>query len=129
MRKVFIEFAKHAFQDEIIIIDPSEDVNGIRHKYLVLDTTSFYDQAYKIINAEIENYEKPVLISWLSQQDKKKLRGYSVENISSINDPFGLVETRYTTVDYNFFRGKAHPVKAIRNGECSGKSSKVRKTG
>lgn len=127
LRKVFIEFAKHAFEDEIKIIDPTEDINRIRHKYLVMDTIPFYDQVYKIINAEIENYglEKPALISWLSQDDKRKLRSYLVQNISSINDPFGLVERIYTQVDYDFFRGQSDSGKI----ESSGSRKKRSKTG
>lgn len=138
LRKVFIEFAKHAFEIEIKIIEPSEDINGIRHKYRVMETIPFYDQVYNIINAEIENYghEKPVLISWLSQQDKRKLRDYLVRNISSINDPFGSMRPKYSEVDYNFFRGQSddgfsenagadEPPRKIRKVRKSGKKSKL----
>lgn len=127
MRKVFIEFAKHAFEGEINIIDPTEDIDGVRHKYRVMDTIPFYDQVYKIINTEIDNYglEKPALISWLSQDGKRKSRGYLVPNISSINDPFGLVERIYKQVDYDFYRGQSYPGKM----ESSGSRKKQRKTG
>lgn len=78
-------------------------------RYAVSDTIPFYDQLYRIITAEIAVYGhgEPAVVSWLRGSKRQEaiddLRNHPKPDISSINDPFGMVEPSYPKANFNFF--------------------------
>lgn len=78
-------------------------------RYAVLETISFYNQLYTVITEEIAKYghENPAIVSWLTGPKRKNaedtLKNHPIPAISSINDPFGLIEPIYPTVDFDYF--------------------------
>lgn len=92
MRRVFIEFANNIFDDN----RNSKDI-----------TILYYDRIYQIICEEIERIHpsKPALVSWIKNEDRSKAIQELAEipKISSIDDPFGVVEPQYSEVNFNYF--------------------------
>lgn len=101
MRRVFVEFATNTYN-----VQNSLNVNSSKTISSSV-TILHYDRLYQIIIEEIENINpsKPALVSWLKDNDKAKavqeLR--EIPNISSIADPFGMVEPQYSEVNIDYF--------------------------
>lgn len=86
LRKVLVEFAKHAFEHEI------KSNHRLKDKYSVTNKTSSYDQLYQLITKAIEG--KPALFSWLSNAEKQEAiisikNNIPISDIRFINNPFG----------------------------------------
>lgn len=64
-----------------------------------------YDKMYKIINEEIEKCDapKPVLISWLSPEDRINAAIYSIPNIDTIKNPVKRLEFHYPKPKFDYF--------------------------
>lgn len=60
-----------------------------------------YDDLYKIINKQIDNFneQKPVSVSWLTDQQKME-----AESIESIKDPSKMVTFHYTAPKLDYFK-------------------------
>lgn len=106
-RRVFVEFAKNAFKDEINLW-----ANKNKRKLADFqDTTRFplYDELYQIISEEIDKFKlpQPVLVSWLTDEEnekaKEKWQNEKLPDISSIKDRFENVDAEYPEVNYNYF--------------------------
>lgn len=101
MRRVFVEFAKHVFSEKI-------EKNDLRT--LGDSGIPFYDRMHKIISDDIGklNLPKPVLVSWLTDVEKKKaqkeLKNYQSPDIASLKDSFEKVDHKYPKVDFDYFK-------------------------
>lgn len=105
MRRVFIEFAKNIYEGDLSE-EKSQNTNS-------LVTILHYDRLHKIICDEIVrvNPSKPALVSWLNNEDKIKAIQELTElpPLTSINDPFGMVEPHYSDVKFDYFYKKHEP--------------------
>lgn len=97
LKRVFVEFAKHAFGDEI------ENLVHTHDGY----SKPFYDQLYEVINEEIGKLKLPKsnLVSWLKEEDLQKARMEStnIPAISSIKDLFEKDDAEYPKVNLEYF--------------------------
>lgn len=68
-------------------------------------TAPNYDEMYKTINEEIENSNvpKPVLVSWLTPQDRRIAAKKRLPAINTINDIAQMNEIQYPNPEYDFF--------------------------
>lgn len=110
MRRVFVEFAKHAFGG-----DHSPGTNGAashggKGKMVQAHTAQmkpFYDQLYDVINEEIAKLKlpKPKLVSWVKEIDFKKavMETANIPDISSIEDRFEKTDAKYPKVHFDHF--------------------------
>lgn len=100
LRRVFVEFVNNIFEDDASPKDKSENINSNV-------TILHYDRLYQIICDEIEkvNPSRPALVSWIKDEDRTKAIEESTEipTISSINDPFGMIEPEYPEVNFDYF--------------------------
>lgn len=92
LKRVFIEFANN------LMVDDKNRKNV---------TILYYDRLYQIISEEIErvNLSKPAFVSWIKNEDKSEARQElaKIPKISSINDPFGIIEPQHSEVNFNHF--------------------------
>lgn len=76
--------------------------------------TPFYDQVYKVIDAEIKKYcpYKLGIVSWLDKIQKGKAAHEMIVHppppINKLKDPFGDFEPKYAEVDYDYFYNVYH---------------------
>ncbi|XP_031622978.1 uncharacterized protein LOC116340563 [Contarinia nasturtii] len=104
LSRVFGEFASYVFEDQIESMNRD---NGTR--------VSIYDKIYEIINEEIAKYKngKPVLVSWLTEEEEEKalqdLEEHPIPtNITFITDPFNQPMLKYKSVNFEYFSKKKH---------------------
>lgn len=99
LRRVIIEFAKNLYEGD------SFEGHGTIMKSSI--TILHYDRLNETISQEIKKISpsKPALVSWLKSEDETKAIQELAEmpNISSINDPFGMVEPQYSDVNFDYF--------------------------
>lgn len=104
MRKVYLEFAKHYFDEDIAKLDRNHT-----HEYAVQNSRPFYNQLYDIINSEIDKYtpHNRAMVSrldgrveWMALQ---MMQRRALPDISSIKVPFTVNERQYPNVNYGYF--------------------------
>lgn len=100
LRRVIIEFAKNIYEGD------SFDGHGFTIRKSSI-TILHYDRLNETISEEINKISpsKPALVSWLKNEDETKAIQELAEipNISSINDPFGMIEPQYSDVNFDYF--------------------------
>lgn len=80
----------------------------------IADGTPFYDQVYKVIDAEIKKFcpYKLGIVSWLDKsqrvQAEHEMRIHPLPPIKNLKDPFGDFEPKYADVDYDYFYNVYH---------------------
>lgn len=113
MRRVYIEFAEHAFGGETenhltrtCGVASNEGEAKVVHTHTA-QKKPFYDRVYDIINEEIARFEVPTpnLVSWVKGQDLKraKLDAANIPDISSIEDRFENTDAKYPEVHFDYF--------------------------
>lgn len=113
MRRVYVEFATHAFGGEIENWPPRTPGaanHGGKAKVIQAHTAQkkpFYDQLNDIINEEINRLKVPTpnLVSWLNGEDFENaiLDAANTPHISTIKNRFEKTDAKYPEVCFDYF--------------------------